>query len=157
MKLEKVYGMILKERLKEPKERKLPLSLGRLGEKTAVVLDHIAFLLPECLLDPGKFAETDVAERLFQEAETDYEPVERVGAVRKIKSSKTGKTLLLRQLEAGDSRVRVQSKYLQYFEHPEYQIKAPHKPVFVYEDGELCGLVLPVRCPEEDWERGAWQ
>lgn len=154
MKLEKVYGMILKERLKGQGR---PVSLDRLGEKTAVVLDHIAFLLPECLLDSEKFAKTDAAERLFREAETGYRSVERVGAVRRIKSNQTGQTLLLRELEAGGIRVRLQSKYLQYFEHPEYQVKAPHKPVFVYEDGELCGLVLPVRCLEEDWERGEWQ
>lgn len=157
MKLEKVYEMILKKRLKEPKEQGMPVSIGRWGEKTAVILEHIAFLLPECLLDPDKFAKTDAAERLFREAYTDYRPIERMGAVRKIKSSNTGKSLLLRELEAGGIKVRVQSKYLQYFDHPEYQIKAPYKPVFVYEDGEICGLILPVRCLEEDWERGEWR
>lgn len=156
MKLEKVHGMILKERLKEPKEGKTLVSLARLGERTAAVMEHVAFLLPECLLDLNEFAKADLAERLFREAETGYDPVERVGAERKIKSSLTGRTLTLRELEAGDVRVRVQSKYLRFFERPECRVKAPLKPVFVYEGGELRGLILPFRCAEEDWERGEW-
>lgn len=156
MKLEKVYGMILKERLKEAKEGKTSVSLARLGDKTAAIMEHVAFLLPECLLDLDKFTRAGMAERLFREAETGYDPVERVGAERKVKSRLTRGTLTLRELEAGDVRVRVQSKYLRCFEHPECRVKAPLKPVFVYEGGELRGMILPARCAEEDWERGEW-
>ena len=69
MKLEKVYGMILKERLKEPKAGKTSVFLDRLGDKTAAIMAHVAFLLPECLLDLNEFAKADMAERLFREAE----------------------------------------------------------------------------------------
>lgn len=41
--------------------------------------------------------------------------------------------------------IRVNDKFLDFFDDPEVKVLDETKPVFIYERGELVGLVLPIR------------
>ena len=52
-------------------------------------------------------------------------------------------------LYRGDGfEIAINPKYLKYFEEYELKGSGEHRPVYVYELGELVGLVLPIRRPK---------
>ena len=41
--------------------------------------------------------------------------------------------------------IKVNDKYLELFDDPEVKVIADNKPVLVYENGELVGLIVPIK------------
>lgn len=56
----------------------------------------------------------------------------------------------LNRIENAETHAYVNEKFLKYFEDATFKIKHPCRPVLVYENEVLRGLVLPVKIEEEE-------
>lgn len=54
------------------------------------------------------------------------------------------------RIENSETYAYVNEKFLKYFEDATFKIKHPHRPVLVYENEVLRGLVFPVKLVEEE-------
>jgi hypothetical protein len=56
----------------------------------------------------------------------------------------------IQKLHTADSKIEcwINTDYLKYFTCPIIKIVSPTDPVFIYEFGQLAGLIMPVRMPK---------
>ena len=138
MKLKKVYDEIIKASLNNDKAK---IFLGKLEDKIAVSTDgFIMYFVPEkdfifdiekILRGGGRFNANE-----FTKDEPKAKPINETSEMKKL----LGKIAV----KIGDKWVN--EKYLKVFESPTFKTTDNYiDPVYVYEDDELVGLVMPIR------------
>ena len=138
MKIKKVYDEIIKASLNN---EKAIIFLGKLEDKIAVSTDgFIMYFVPEkdfifdiekILRGRGRFN----AKELTKD-EPKAKPISKTGEMAEL----LGKIAV----KIGDKWVN--EKYLKAFENPEFKTTDNYiEPIYVYEKGELVGLIMPIR------------
>ena len=138
MKIKKVYDEIIKASLNN---EKAIIFLGKLEDKIAVSTDgFIMYFVPEkdfifdiekILRGRGRFN----AKELTKD-EPKAKPISKTGEMAEL----LGKIAV----KIGDKWIN--EKFLKVFENPEFKTTDNYiEPIYVYEKGELVGLIMPIR------------
>ncbi len=99
--------------------------------------DQILMRLDNCYIDLRYFDEIySFAAKKYNEVVSTYEN-------EPVKIGRRKVTIVT--LRTRDKEVGVDKKLLDYFEEPTMLVKNDSEPVFVFENGELCGLIMPIK------------
>lgn len=120
---------------------------------TAVIGEYTAYLIPpdRFFIDSAKLPPTMVfcgdAGKIFKaKNERDYETAELTNAMEKLKD----KNIIVRKLKSESATVWFNESFLKFFDSPGFMVQKPTSAIFVYENGSIAGLILPIRRAEED-------
>ena len=138
MKLKKVYDEIIKASLNN---EKVIIHLGKIEDKIAISTDgFIMYFVPEkdFIFDAEKIlrGRSKFNANELTKDEPKAKPIGKTGEMKEL----LGKIAV----KIGDKWVN--EKYLKAFENPTFKTADNYiDPVYVYEDDELVGLVMPIR------------